>query len=140
MQEFVTANNAHVGLVHSKFFKLKNREIPPFTGKAEEYVSFEQNFMAMVGKQNREPLQRLAHLRMPLRGKPLDNIPHLGSENADENRACEVLDSRLKNRTKLVAQLNEGLQGLKVGADASPMSTPLLPNSMTLSLLLSRAR
>jgi hypothetical protein len=106
--------------VDPRLFKLPALSMQEFHGDKEKFMSFKQNFEVCVGQQKLKDHQKLAHLRGCLRGKALDSIVSLGTEDHDYRRAWDILTARYGDKTELTSSLLKAMQRitLPVGANA----------------------
>ena len=106
--------------VDPRLFKLPTLSIQEFTGDKEKFVSFKQNFDVMVGKQKLVDHQKLAHLKGCLKGKAAEAIISVGTEDADYQRAWDILEARFGDKTELVSQILDSMNSKVLPKGAGP--------------------
>jgi len=106
--------------VDSRLFKLPPLSIQEFTGDREKFVSFQQNFQALVGQQKLRDHQKLAHLRGCLKGKAADAVVSVGTEDADYIRAWDILTRRFGNKAELVREILASITRMELPFKSSP--------------------
>jgi len=106
--------------VDTRLFKLPPLSIQEFDGDREKFVSFQQNFEALVGKQKLRDHQKLTHLRGCLKGKAADAIVSVGTEDADYQRAWDILTRRFGDRAELVREILASMSRMELPFKSNP--------------------
>ena len=120
MREVEDAEKLRREPTDSRLFKLPPLAIKEFKGDPEKFVSFQQHFEAVVGKQKLQDHQKLVHLKGCLKGKAAEAIISVGTEDADYQRAWAILRERFGDKAEVVSQLIGRLSAMVLPPNSSP--------------------
>ena len=110
-------------VIDTKLFKIPPVVPRKFTGKIVNYRGWKNNFNVIIGdSENLTPAHKLQHLRNSVEGEALTAISGLGIEDADYDKAWEILDGRYGDDETLRAKLFEELLSEKGPSDFKPLN------------------
>ncbi len=109
--------------IDPKLFKLPPVTPRKFAGKIVDYRGWKSNFQVIIGNsESLAPSHKLQHLKNALEGEALNAIQGLGIEDADYDKAWEILDNRYGDVETLRAKLFQELMEDKGPGDFKPLS------------------
>lgn len=96
------STNNELNHSHHADYALPPINIPPFSGKYEDWVTFEDLFMSLVHNTRQSDAQKMQRLKSLLKGNAYQAIKHLAVTNENYASALIILKERFNNTRAIV--------------------------------------